>query len=244
VVPKSFGILLYPAYTALDVYGPLESLTIYGYTHTIKLYIIAATMDPVSTRNRMFAAQNSTTNFAVLPTHTFDTVPPIDVLLIPGGLGERSPIEELQSAIDYVARVTPDLQYLLTVCTGAGIAARAGVLDGKFATTNSTSFSNTKTRCLRRKRVERSREIGSFWALLFSLETSITEYANLSDRASLGFDHHPRSKNEVGSESEMGYRWEGMDQLWCPGGYGSHECFRRTCMGKGLCCVFGFGYGV
>jgi transcriptional regulator GlxA family with amidase domain len=113
----------------------------------------------------MFAAQNSTTNFAVLPTHSFDTVPPIDVLLIPGGLGERSPIEELQSAIDYVARVTPDLQYLLTVCTGAGIAARAGVLDGKFATTNKQAWSSTITRGPKTKWVAKARWVrdGKIW---------------------------------------------------------------------------------
>ena len=149
----------------MDVYGPLEYLTIYGYTHTLKLYIIAATMDPVSTKNRMFAAQNSTTNFAVLPTHTFATVPPIDVLLIPGGLGERSPVSELQSAIDYVERVTPDLQYLLTVCTGAGIAARAGVLDGKFATTNKQAWNGTITRGPKTKWVAKARWVvdGNVW---------------------------------------------------------------------------------
>jgi transcriptional regulator GlxA family with amidase domain len=122
-------------------------------------------MDPVSTKNKMFATLNSTTNFAVLPTHTFETAPPLDVLLIPGGLGERAPVEELQGAIDYVTKVTPDLQYLLTVCTGAGIAARAGVLDGKYATTNKQAWAGTIVKGQKTKWVAKARWVvdGKIW---------------------------------------------------------------------------------
>ena len=36
-----------------------------------------------------------------------------------------------------------DVKYLMTVCTGAGIAARAGILDGKNATTNKAAWNET-----------------------------------------------------------------------------------------------------
>jgi transcriptional regulator GlxA family with amidase domain len=63
------------------------------------------------------------------------------VLIIPGGLGTRSPY--LNSTIDFVRETYPNLQYLITICTGAGIAARAGVLDGRRATTNKAAWNAT-----------------------------------------------------------------------------------------------------
>ena len=47
------------------------------------------------------------------------------------------------STIAFVKERYPCLQYLITICTGAGIAARAGVLDGKYATTNKRAWDET-----------------------------------------------------------------------------------------------------
>jgi transcriptional regulator GlxA family with amidase domain len=68
----------------------------------------------------------------------------LDVLLIPGGLGSgpylppdfTTPGPDMDAEISFVRSVFPRLHSLITVCTGAGIAARAGVLDGRRATTN------------------------------------------------------------------------------------------------------------
>ena len=70
------------------------------------------------------------------------------MLLIPGGFGAGPYLPPdykvwdpaVQPYVDYVAGVFPKLQYLFTICTGSGIAARAGVLDGHKATTNKTSL--------------------------------------------------------------------------------------------------------
>ena len=82
-----------------------------------------------------------TSQFPTLPpTHTLQTAPKdLDVLIIPGGLGTRSPL--INDTIEYIARTYPKLQYLLTVCTGSALAARAGLLDGRRATTNKASWS-------------------------------------------------------------------------------------------------------
>lgn len=79
------------------------------------------------------------TNIFIEPTYSFDDDPQLDVLLVPGGPGSR--IEYNNSVfIDYIKRTHPKLKYTLSVCTGAQLLAKAGVLDGKNATTNKAAW--------------------------------------------------------------------------------------------------------
>lgn len=140
--PLSFGLVLFPAFQALDVFGPIDALNLLSQSYKMNLHILAETLDPVSTKT----PTNNNTNgsdFAqrILPTHTFATAPPLDVLLVPGGRGTRAP--GIASAVDFVRDVFPTLRYLITICTGAGVAARAGVLDGRRATTNKFAWEET-----------------------------------------------------------------------------------------------------
>ncbi len=139
-----FGVILYPHFEVLDVFGPLEALNqltrLKGYGD-LSLVIIAdvardklGNLNPVSSATPQF---NSHFEQKVVPTHTFEDAPYVDVLLVPGGMLTN---DTTQSAVDFIRnrfshRETKP-QYLITVCTGAGVAARAGVLDGLHATTN------------------------------------------------------------------------------------------------------------
>lgn len=134
IVPLKFGVLVFPGFQALDAFGPLDALNTLAFTIPLSLSIVAATLDPVSTKPPNAPADKPDFCQSIIPTHTFETAPALDVLLVPGGLGTVDP--GIQTAIDFIAKVYPSLRYLITVCTGAGIAARAGVLDGKRATTN------------------------------------------------------------------------------------------------------------
>jgi transcriptional regulator GlxA family with amidase domain len=95
----------------------------------VSLSVIAASLDPVSTKygDKLLVGQS------VLPTHTFADAPDLDVLIIPGGWGGFETAQELQQ---WVRDTAPKLGTLITVCNGAALAAQAGVLDGKSATTN------------------------------------------------------------------------------------------------------------
>lgn len=97
--------------------------------HNITLSVIAATLDPVSTLHKSAHSVGQT----VVPTHTFTDAPPLDVLFIPGGWGGFETTPELRQ---WVRDTVPKLGTLITVCNGAALAAQAGVLDGKTATTN------------------------------------------------------------------------------------------------------------
>jgi transcriptional regulator GlxA family with amidase domain len=132
--PVNFGVLLFPAFQALDVFGPLDALNVLSRSYPMNLYTIAATMDPVSTKLLTEQPIKSSFEQLIQPTHTLETAPPLDVLLVPGGQGTRT--QDMSHIVDYIKKTFPSLQYLITVCTGSGLAARAGVLGGKRATTN------------------------------------------------------------------------------------------------------------
>jgi transcriptional regulator GlxA family with amidase domain len=109
----------------------------------MNLYLIAETLQPVSTKapGKEFNPKNSNFSQAVLPTHTFENAPALDVLIIPGGVGTRIP--SIKSTVDFVADMYPKVQYCITVCTGSGVIARTGYLDGKKATTNKNRWDIT-----------------------------------------------------------------------------------------------------
>lgn len=140
--PVNFGVVVFPAFQALDVFGPLDALNILSRSYKMNLYTIADTLEPVSTK-LLGEKQPAESDFGqrILPTHTFKSAPPLDVLIVPGGQGTRAP--NMRSVTEYIRDTYPSLHYLITVCTGAGLAARAGVLDGKRATTNKLSWDAT-----------------------------------------------------------------------------------------------------
>lgn len=137
----NFGIVLFPAFQALDAFGPLDALNNLSLRYPLKLSIIAPSLDPVSTKPRSQANNPRGSDFSqsIVPTHDFNNAPPLDVLIVPGGLGTRE--DGIQPVIDFVAKTYPSLKYLITVCTGSSIVARAGILDGKRATSNKAVWS-------------------------------------------------------------------------------------------------------
>lgn len=124
----------------LDAYGPLDALGFLTRMSHVNLHILSDTLDPVTTQPMVGSMNPYNSSFypTIQPTSTFKNAPDIDVLIVPGGLGTRSPY--IQEHIDYIAKVYPSLQYIITVCTGAILAAKSGILDGKKATTNKNAF--------------------------------------------------------------------------------------------------------
>ncbi|MCJ1363532.1 hypothetical protein MMC16_002639 [Acarospora aff. strigata] len=144
--PCNYDMVPFPGFQALDVFGPLDALNLLSLRQPMTLSLIASTLDPVSTKPISAPMNPHTSNFSqsVVPTHTFAAPPPsLDVLIVPGGLGTRAPAPALADLIAFIKDSYPTLQHLITVCTGAGLAARAGVLDGKRATTNKAAWNAT-----------------------------------------------------------------------------------------------------
>lgn len=135
--PLRVGVLLFPGFQALDVFGPMDCINVLSWTHSVTLALISSTLEPVTTKS---PTSPNATGQSVVPTHTFATVPPLDLLFVPGGLGTRGSSPVIEEAVLFIRNIYPQLGYLITVCTGAGLAARAGVLNGKRATTNKMAW--------------------------------------------------------------------------------------------------------
>ena len=124
---KTVGILLYPGFEVLDVFGPVE---MWSYVPDFQLVYIAEKAGPVK----------STQGVAVVADHGFDDAPALDILMVPGGIGT---IPELENAalLDYIRNVNAGTELTTSVCSGSALLAKAGLLDGLKATSNKRFFS-------------------------------------------------------------------------------------------------------
>ena len=126
------GIFIFENVEVLDFCGPFEVFNICSTDHgpaphafTIKL--IAESRDPVATRGGM----------RVLPDATIAEHPPVDLLIVPGGPGVRTAIQNA-AVIEWMAQVQPQIA-VASVCTGSLLLAEAKRLDGQQATTHYAS---------------------------------------------------------------------------------------------------------
>ena len=121
---RTIGIVLFPDSEELDWAGPWEVLTA-GAKDGDRVITVAQTLDPIRCAKGL----------RVLPDHTFEDCPPLDVILVPGGLGSR--VERLNDAMtSFVAAQDAHTRWTTSVCTGAFILHGAGLLEGKRATTH------------------------------------------------------------------------------------------------------------
>ena len=121
---RTIGIVLFDDTEELDWAGPWEVLTA-GAKDGDRVITVAETAGPIRCAKGL----------RVLPDHTFEDCPPLDVILVPGGLGTRA--ERLNDAMTrFVAEQDAHTEWTTSVCTGSFILHGAGLLDGKRATTH------------------------------------------------------------------------------------------------------------
>jgi transcriptional regulator GlxA family with amidase domain len=71
----------------------------------------------------------------VVPEETWETAPPLDVLVYPGGRGTRRELAD-EGVLDWIRGLASGRTVVASVCTGSLVFAAAGLLDGKPATTH------------------------------------------------------------------------------------------------------------
>lgn len=110
----------------------------------LNLSVISSSMDPVTPAfgTQATAGYSFQNKQMYLPTHTFDTAPELDVLIVPGGAGTRASATQIKLMCDYISELyhgykgRKPLKYIFSVCNGSKLLAQAGLLDGRTATTN------------------------------------------------------------------------------------------------------------
>ena len=82
---------------------------------------------------------SATGGLRVVPQYGFHDAPPIDLLVVPGGFGTRVLVEDPET-LAWIRSVSASAQLTTSVCTGAALLARAGLLQGRRATTHYSSY--------------------------------------------------------------------------------------------------------
>jgi putative intracellular protease/amidase/YHS domain-containing protein len=112
----------------IDFCGPWEvfqdAQTIHG--QLFNLYTVAETTEPVHARGGM----------TIVPNYSFQTAPPPKVIVIPAQNGAN------EAMLDWIRASTKASDVTMSVCTGAFVLAKTGLLAGKAATTHHGAYSD------------------------------------------------------------------------------------------------------
>jgi len=133
-------MLVFDGVAALDVAGPFEVLTRARLEPGVEsrrsdeqalfdVFTVARTREPVT----------ATGGLVLVPRHSFADAPRIDLLLVPGGFGTRPLLQDAET-IEWIRKTAAAARRTASVCTGALLLARAGLLDGRRATTHWGAF--------------------------------------------------------------------------------------------------------
>ena len=130
------GILIFDNVEVLDFAGPFE---VFSRTRLVpgpesrrseesapfQVFTVAKRREPVT----------ATGGLVVTPTYGFEDAPGIDLLVVPGGFGTR-PLLQDEETLDWIRQAAAAARRVTSVCTGALLLGRIGLLDGKRATTH------------------------------------------------------------------------------------------------------------
>jgi transcriptional regulator GlxA family with amidase domain len=127
-------ILVYPGVQSLDVTGPLEVFA--GAQQLIERTASADRGYEVLTVSRDGEPLRTSSGLTITPDFSLMAAPRrIDTLIVPGGAGRKRAVAE-ETLIDWLVETSPAVRRTAAVCTGAFLLARAGLLDGRRATTH------------------------------------------------------------------------------------------------------------
>ncbi|OMC13676.1 thiamine biosynthesis protein ThiJ [Mycolicibacter heraklionensis] len=117
------AIPLFPRFTALDAVGPYEVLQ---RVPDAEVIFVGHRRGEVRSDNGMLG---------ILCDARVDEVSEPDVLVVPGGIGTRTLLDDAE-LLDWVRNAHTHTRFTASVCTGSLLLAAAGLLDGLTATTH------------------------------------------------------------------------------------------------------------
>jgi len=129
----AIGILVFDQVEVLDFAGPYEVFTTATRVHK-RLHPEAHAPFNVFTIAASLAVVQARAGLRILPDYTLDTHPAIDTLIVPGGVVDE--VVNNPRVINWLHATALRCALTASVCTGAFLLAKAGLLDGKTVTTH------------------------------------------------------------------------------------------------------------
>ncbi|MBP3038490.1 DJ-1/PfpI family protein [Bacillaceae bacterium Marseille-Q3522] len=127
------GIFLFDEVEVLDFAGPFEVFSVTTLPDGTKPFQVKT----ITESGELIHARNG---LKVMPDYSFNDAPSFDILIIPGGLGAREYEIKNEAVINWIKEQRKTVPLLASVCTGALLLAKAGLLDHLRATTHWASL--------------------------------------------------------------------------------------------------------
>jgi len=121
------GAVIFPDFELLDIYGPLEMLGLLR----DRVYITMLAEQAGEVRSNQ--GPSGVADAALTEASRFD------ILLVPGGRGTRTEVLNLPF-LKALRERAEESRFVASICTGSALLAKAGLLDGKKATSNKLAF--------------------------------------------------------------------------------------------------------
>lgn len=131
--PLVLGAIVYEGFELLDLFGPLEMFTALP-AEALEVVMVAQTAGPVKAGSMAGSPMP-----CVVADYSFDDAPPLDILLLPGGVGTFTELEN-EKLLGFLAARAQQAMITSSVCSGSALLAKAGLLDGRRATSNKMFF--------------------------------------------------------------------------------------------------------
>jgi transcriptional regulator GlxA family with amidase domain len=129
---KNIAILLFDDVEVLDFAGPFEVFAVADELrgHAVfNVFTVAENLGTVRARNGL----------KIIPHFSREDCPTPQILIVPGGFGTRALLNK-PALLEWIRLKAKHAEIVMSVCTGALVLGKAGLLDGLRATTHHQSF--------------------------------------------------------------------------------------------------------
>lgn len=124
---RKVAAVLFEGFEMLDLYGPLEMFSFFR--DDLEIVTVAEGA----------GALNASGGPASVAEASFSDATRYDILLVPGGAGTDAQADN-PVMLDWLKAVSATADITASVCTGSLLLGRAGLLEGRKATTNKLAF--------------------------------------------------------------------------------------------------------
>jgi transcriptional regulator GlxA family with amidase domain len=136
-VRKTVAILIFDEVEVLDFAGPFE---VFGVTDALRSNE-AFSVFTVAPRPGTVIARNG---LKIVPSYTLEDCPQPHILVVPGGFGTRALLGNVV-VLEWIRNRAKAAEVTMSVCTGALLLGKLGLLDGLRATTHHNAIDLLRT---------------------------------------------------------------------------------------------------